>query len=615
MDIDTIIKFVTLIAGILAIIFGPKPLSELIKNMWQYLKGVQEKRRTKNQPPIPPLPSVEIGQDNSVAPQNSEIQKNDAAVNDFSGLVKNGDYEEAVKRAPLEREKISPNEYSDNYLTQLALDDFDVWHARALIYTGETAAGKDGLALLDEIIDRITTKYDDAALGKFYAGRKRMILGRAYNDKGYAHWMEKGHHEIALNEFSNAIKQYAEADSGSDNLVLQELIATAYDNLGRIYAQLGNQFRAELLIELGKKIRSNLGKDRYALSLNSSAISHVAFGNHYDAQELSRGALEYFKQTGSARGEGLALITMGQAHRHIGELWMFDKDRGIDKYKDSLDVAEAVLTEAINTFTKVSEPIRSCQIYNELGCVYRERARLTRDYLKTFDQAKEYFEKGIDIAETYKYQTMQADGYEDLAQLFKIVNDINKSNIYIEKAKGIIRSISPNYFFQKNKEAKSVPAEICVEEFWQQLGKMYALQGHLAWDDERRTGKLANNRNLGGAMKKPMENYALAAGYFGRFLQAGDASDIKMADKFGIQAGDAGDIKKIDKSGMRSMLMNHRAFGVQIYNRFHELKLDKVKIKEIEDVLLKVKKDYHLKDAWVDSFFEEIFDLLKQTRP
>jgi len=580
-DIESIIKLLAVLA---------QPIADLLKDL-------REKRRAKNQH-LNPQSESRAEQNVSIPATTIEIPKDDPTVKDFNKLVKNGKYDEAVIMAPLERAKISLNEYSDDPLIQLALDDFDVWHARSLIYTGGTVNGENGLTRLDKIIKRITDNYNDAQLGQFYTGRKQTILGRAHNDKGYAHWMELGHHEIALLEFSEAIKQYNKVDPGQKNDELQDYIATAYDNLGRIYSQLGNQFRAEVLIEKGKRIRSTLGKDRYALSLNSSAISYLAFGYQDPAQDLSERALKYFEQTGSIRGKGLAQITMGQAQRHRGELWFANKDRDKGIYLEHLNSAKETLEGAKETFTKISEPIRNCQIYNELGCVHRELTRLTGDYSATFDQALAHFEQSIRIAENYNYSVLQADGLEDLAQLFKIVNDVTKTRMYIEKAKQVIRNISPNYFYQRKKGEKTVPADVCIEDFWQQLGKVYALKGHLVLDAQNKKGKLSN-QPIANAIREPMENYVLAAGYFGRFLETANTSSKRNTGS----------------TSMRSMLMNHRAFGKQVYEHFQELEFDKGKIVVIEDTIRKIKDDYCIKDDWIDLFFDEIIDLLKQTNP
>lgn len=593
MSIENIATLVTIIAGILGIVFGQKPLADLIKE-------IREKRLAKNKPSFNTTPLAETPRILVTDMQNKEIQESDPVVESFMDLVKKGDYKTALTKAKPERNKLNSKVFSSDLYKQLALDDFDIWHARALIYTGETEDGEDGLKKLDKVIKGMESQSaQPEGESLLYAWRKNMVLGRAHNDKGYAHWMESGHFEIAIKEFSRAIQHYATIDIEQKGDEIESLLATSYDNLGRVYSQLGNRLKAESLIEDGLQIRSRLGiEDRYALSLNSSAISFLAFGDHYQALELGREALKKFQAAENIRGEGLAKITIGQAQRQADTLWSYKKN---DERLIHLHIALKTLKDAEKIFTdRIYEPIRLCQIFNEIGCVYREIWSLKPD-LDTADSAKEHLMNSLKIAEDNKYEVMYVDGCEDLAQVFKSFNDNTNARKWLSKAKDVIKSTSSNYFFAEGKEVQTVDSGNCVEDFWQHLGKIHALQGHIAFEAENKKGRLAS-KDIKKILEKPLEEFALAAGYFGRFLE--------IASKSGQVKRES--IRHVDTS---SMLMNHRMFGKQVYSQLRELNMNAEDIKEITKILRTIKDKYNLQDLWIDEFFSDAIDLLIHTKP
>jgi tetratricopeptide (TPR) repeat protein len=524
----------------------------------------------------------------------------------FSNLVKGGSYKTALEVARDKRDELNEfhsQRHSTHSDKQLDFLDFNVWHARALIYTGEKDEGESGLAKLDQTITKLE---DDLVKPQnkqpLYPWRRNMVLGRAHNDKGYVHWMDLGHYKIAIKEFSAAIQNYSAINLEQKGDEIDGAIATAYDNLGRVYAQLGNQLRAELLIEYGRQIRSRPGmENRYPLSLNSSAISCLAFGNQHYALDLARQALNWFQETGSIRGEGLSQITIGQAQRYIGTLWSSKKDRDRKIYENYLNEALLTLNKAKEIFTdKVFEPIRLCQIYNEIGCVRRELAKISRD-LETVELAKHDLLESIKIAEENKYLVMCVDGCEDLAQIFTAFNDTKTAYKWLSKAKDIIKNVSDNYFFLRDRETHPVDPNPCIEEFWQHLGKIHALRGHIAFDSQNKKGRLAN-KNFKNTLKEPIEEYVMAAGYFGRFLEIDGKKDQKK-------------IKSISCAGARSSLMNHRVFGEQVYSRLRELNSNAKDIEAINNLFATIKDNYNLQDVWIDQFFGDLVDLLLQTKP
>jgi tetratricopeptide (TPR) repeat protein len=593
MDTENIQTWVAIITGILGIIV-------IFLGIIDWREKRKEKSKSTSNMSLPvQIPKIVI----SDVPDKKI--PDDPIVESFKVLVKKGDYKTALKKAKQERVRLNSQIFSSDSDKQLALSDFDVWHARALIYTGETDEDEkeSGLAKLGKVIKKLE---NDSIKSKnellLYAWRRNMILGRAHNDLGYVHWMDLGHYEIAIREFSTAIQKYSIIDIEQKGDEIDNSIATAYDNLGRLYSQLGDRLRAELLIEYGRQIRSRPGmENRYALSLNSSAISHLAFGNQHYALELGKEALNWFHETGSIRGEGLSQITIGQAQRYIGTLWLYKKDNDRKTYENYLTDSLSTLGKAKEIFTnKIFEPIRLCQIYNETGCVRRELAKLKRD-LELAELAKQDLLESIKIAEENKYLVMYVDGCEDLAQIFKSFNDNKTALKWLSNAEDVIKSVSDNYFYKKDRETRPVDSNLCVEDFWQHLGKIHALRGHIAFDSKNKKGRFAN-KNFKSTLKEPIEEYVMAAGYFGRFLEIAGKSGQKKT-------------KNTYYAGIHSTLMNHRVFGEQVYSRLRGLDSNAKDIEVINSLFTANKVDYKLEDVWIDEYFGDIIDLLLQTKP
>lgn len=125
----------------------------------------------------------------------------------FMEMMRQGKYQEAIALAPLERERLVASLGAEN--PELELDDFDVWHARAMIYTGKTDIG---IQKLDSIITRLEGNQDNSHRRL----RKDLILGRAHNGKGYANWMILGYYRAAIREFKVAIEYFARHNKQGD---------------------------------------------------------------------------------------------------------------------------------------------------------------------------------------------------------------------------------------------------------------------------------------------------------------------------------------------------------------------------------------------------------------
>ena len=585
MDLQTFGTLIGVIVGVLSI----------FKVLYDFIES--KKKRKQNAPPNVKIKDPEANV--AISSAISKTSNPDPVTLNFMAMMQQGKYQEAVALAELERNQLlSSLSAKESIDKQLELDYFDVWHARALIYTGET---NDAIRKLDEIIIRLEKEKDDSHR-RF---RKNLILGQAHNDKGYANWMILGHYRIAIQEFKAAIHYISKQNKQGDQL------ATSCDNLGRVYSQLGYRTKAELLIEYGRSIRSNLGENknnRYALSLVSSAITSSQYGDPYRAMELSSDALRWFTES-NKRGKGLAYLIQGQSKRYIGSNWKYQRFEDRKSSRDYLEKSLASLQNAEAIFKDaVIEPIRLLQVYNEMGCTQREISQMEADNnneeeaIRRSGYALEMLQKSLDIAHDKKYEVAYVDGCEDLARLYKNYQEIdaeeknrkkwgNRAHEMLTKAEAIIERKSPNYFIRKNNNDRFIEDQDCIEDYWQQLGKIHMLRGHIIFDTENRPG-YSIQKGSKRALVKAMENYALAMGYFGRFLMSAENEKIKRVTN-------------------NSFLMNHRFFSKELYERLRNL--DAATIKEINnDILPKIIKEYDLENEWIDWLYKDVVELILQ---
>ena len=433
------------------------------------------------------------------------------------------EYDKAVVEATNAISEVEKLQDSSDINDIISLAEFRVWFGHALMYIGQTER-----AML--LLQQVTTMSREDEIGDYQ--RRDVIVGRAHNHIGYIHWMTDGKYEEALREFTKAVS-YFPADMPSHEY------ATALDNLGRVYAQLGHRSLAIRLIERGRvqreSLRNNsLGQYRYALSLHSHAVAYLMFGQPYRAVLLCEEALDVFGQLGvedgRRRGEGLALLTMGTAERFLSTFW---RNRKPDEANLHLNLAEQYLVSAAQIFgatdvalsvptaqaakvnsrneKPIDEPIRLVQAYGELGCVYRERAILNKSPENLqIAYANESFKRAIMVADQHDYHVLIADIYEDIAQLYFRIGEYKEAEQQLRLA---VDSIPEEC--RPNMPAKSTSGTFpgCSEDYWQQLGKIHILYGNIKILEKSRTTR-NRQRNITSAV----EHYVLAVSYFESFM-------------------------------------------------------------------------------------------------
>ena len=438
----------------------------------------------------------------------------DAAVRWVKRYVRVGRYDQAVKIA--RSVEVNPHlGVADTPDLALAQGELDVYHALALVYTGEVEAGISRFKTVLAYLEGMSTPTDLAyyrAGSPFAVWRRNLVLGLAHNNLGYAYRTRLGRYKAALQEFRMALPYFLTAD-------LQELVANVSDNAGRVYGLLGARTRAELLVTDGLERRRRLGHEfRIGLSLNSRAILHLEFGEAQDALRVGGEALRIFERIGAQRGIGLACITVGQSMRQRGAQWKMGMYT-IEECDGFLLRSSEYLRRAAEIFPNiVNEPIRQVEVLNELGCFYRERAALLRvvdaqlsSVAAEYAHALDYLNRAKKLAQSRGYKALYVDCCEDLAQTYYQAHDFRVAEDSLTDGEG---EIPPEYKIKKGRGLKEAPEEEeAVEEFWRQMGKIEVMRGHLILAQDAANGV----KSPGEGLTEAVQHYAFAGVYLERY--------------------------------------------------------------------------------------------------
>lgn len=492
-----------------------------------------------------------------------------------------GDYKKALEIVRIinkSRRHLCPIE--DPGRCRLAWSDLDVYHAQALIYTGNV---DEAIKFLKAVIRDLEGDQSPELLARSkpdsYEGwRRNLILGRAHNNLGYAYWMHLGYLITAVSALQNALPYFRASN-------LREELANTSDNMGRVYALLRHPTRAKALVDTGLDLRRDLGRMyRLALSLNSRAIVDLEFSQPFPAHNLADRALTIFRQLNAQRGVGLASITLGRAFRQLGNLWAentIDRAESEQYHRDSV----MHLEQALRIFeVEVQEPVRWVEAANELGCLYRDQAKLARtspDQAQTFraltSRAIRYLEDSIERAREHELKQWVVENMEDLAQVYFLRQDyrnalywLGKANAEIPEDYKIYRTVDQSPSQQDIASDQERARRPRVEIFWLLMGKIELLQGNIIFDQAtRKDGAVSED-----VLRKTAEHYLLSAAYFERFSQ--------------------------------------RAFGLQqtfrqMYDRFKTCQLQQQDF--LREVIPELAKEYGIESARTGEFFQDTLGL------
>jgi tetratricopeptide (TPR) repeat protein len=272
--------------------------------------------------------------------------------------------------------------------------------------------------------------------------------------------------------------------------------------------------QAQSLVERGLKLRRSIGhENRIALSLNSSAIVSLTFGEPYRAWQLSDEVKRIFENLQEKRGFGLACITLGRALRQLSKCE--------DEYKDIdcvqfLEEAIDNLKQAVLLFEQqVEEPIRRVEALSELGYTYADLANTLSvnlintpavDYKKL---AIETLEKASELA-AGKYYVWYVQNCVGLAHLYSLNQDYEKAELWLGRANEVL-SLSDVQVSNRDHTGTTIGS---IDGLYYQGGQIQLLLGHWALERDRSVCKL---ETLQENLVQALTHYIAATIHFSRF--------------------------------------------------------------------------------------------------
>ncbi len=403
--------------------------------------------------------------------------------------------------------------YDDTISSQFSQADLDVFHAQALIYTGQIP---DAFPILNRVLSKLEGGAQPEEVAQFkdtdyLMWRRNLILGRAHNNLGYAQWTALWHLNAAIHEFSKALPYFNVSQ-------LKEELANTCDNNARVHAILRQQTHAETLVNEGLLLRQQLKREyRIALSLISKATVNLEFDKPNIGERLSRQALDICKSLGTLRGEGLAAIVLCRSLRRLTKL-RSDGVYSTAECQAMLSEAAQVAERAKSIFSEsVREPVRLIEANNELGCAYRERVQLAQEEnpnsaitRAVAAQAVKIFEETLKLAKEKDLTVWYVDTCEDLAQVYLLRHDYKNVTDCLAQADRAI----PVIYKIKDGNFTSIAEQDCVEIFWLMLGKIELMRGDLVFDQAIQSSAKSVSHNT---LRELLRYYLLSVTYFHQY--------------------------------------------------------------------------------------------------
>ena len=392
----------------------------------------------------------------------------DGIIRGIARLQRSGQSKKAI--GAIQRARQQDPELLTNDLQRIELD---IWEVEGLAYLSRDFDRAE--EMLQTAIQSLTNM--PSLDSEFQNWKRQALLARAHNALGYLQRVQ--------GQFKHAVAEYSATLPLWRGLKLEDEHANTLNNLAWALAEAGNFARAQRLCEDGLDLRLELGP-RYPIALSYNTLGLI--GTRYDQPHRARRhcerALSIFRDLGQSRGIGLASMALAEALRRSADvpgLYFPEESASL------LELGQQYAQEAVDIFeTTVPEPLRLVEAYLELGCIYRDWAKLPH-YDHTGNRAddpekSELLSKGeqtlhLCAQAAQKIPYRQVDAWVNLAWLYYYVDDLDQAQQTLEKAMSII---PPDYEITRK---DGVPAiDKPVPFFWVQMGKAALLEGSMAFD-------------------------------------------------------------------------------------------------------------------------------------
>lgn len=275
-------------------------------------------------------------------------------------------------------------------------------------------------------------------------------LGQLYNNWGFTYRV-KGSYPRALEFYERALTY-----GGS-----QKNLARTQNNIGYVYLLQAKPAEGKTWVGRALQLRRKL-KIPYelGLGLNTMGMIMERVDRVKEAMDLYQSAVKVFQAAPSERGEALALLNLGRMRRITNEY----------------EAAEQLLTRARRVFQDKKDTSNLTQAYNELGCVYRDRAR-QRGQDTDWTESERYLLTGLELSRTASNTPRIVESLEDLGLLHYNWAEHLHKQLHGPEAREH-QTLALTY-------ARQVEAMVRPNEMLYRWGKNEKLLGDLAYLDEQ----------------------------------------------------------------------------------------------------------------------------------
>ena len=233
-----------------------------------------------------------------------------------------------------------------------AKSDLASWEAVAQVYSGELEAAENLLFQAFNDLQSLDPK----------TPREKAVLARVFNNLGYVKRIQ-GQYYGAIEEYKRAYVLWKEID-------IEGEIANTLNNMAFAKAEVGYFGTARRQAEDALIRRQGLGP-RLSVGLSLNTLAHIALRDNdsYEAQRYAEEAYQIFERLGSKHEKALSLLVWAETLRRSEETKGNQDllEKALEKATAAMEILE--ITQAVD---------RKSEAFIELGCVYRDLAKVMR---------------------------------------------------------------------------------------------------------------------------------------------------------------------------------------------------------------------------------------------
>lgn len=302
----------------------------------------------------------------------------------------------------------------------------------------------------------------------------------------YYNYMGYGYANLGLTR--SAQEAYGKSLRAMRKVEFRHMEATVRNNLSRVLSERGYMRGRRLCLD-ALALRKQLAAEvPIAYSYNTLAL----IDNDHLRPDLAwieaAIALAYFNKANEPRGQGLALLQLGEALRRLVKR----SDEPYHLRGDSPDVvlqtADQALTRAIEIFTHSpasKERIRLVEAWVEKGCLERDWIRFVErenfaERERHYRDAVYYLEQAIELAKELGNKRLELDARVNIAWTHYHFGDFQRAREALQAA---MQQIPPDALLQPGKAPPTAERDDIY--LYQQLSKMEGLRGRLALEEFR----------------------------------------------------------------------------------------------------------------------------------